>query len=137
MKIVTIFTVALALSTCAKAPSQIPAAQIEAETFATLTCDQLAEKDVEQHQLLKALSTQQKQAQAGDAVGVFLLGLPVSSMSGGDRETEIPWPRGTSMPSNDARSATAAPSKPKHHPIKHGLMPDFECGTKRPTTLDL
>ena len=38
---------------------------------------------------LALLSNQQNKAATGDALGVFLIGVPVSSMSGGDHETEI------------------------------------------------
>lgn len=38
---------------------------------------------------LAIVSNQQNKAVSGDALGVFLIGVPVSSMSGGDHETEI------------------------------------------------
>ncbi|MER8912245.1 hypothetical protein NKI32_00165 [Mesorhizobium sp. M0761] len=38
---------------------------------------------------LAVLTNQQNKAATGDALGVFLIGVPVSSMSGGDHETEI------------------------------------------------
>jgi hypothetical protein len=38
---------------------------------------------------LAIVSNQQNKAVTGDALGVFLIGVPVSSMSGGDHETEI------------------------------------------------
>jgi len=38
---------------------------------------------------LALLSNKQTKAANGDALGVFLIGLPVASMSGGDNETEI------------------------------------------------
>jgi hypothetical protein len=40
-------------------------------------------------QQLAALSTVQQSAATNDALGVFLIGLPVSSMTGGDHEAEI------------------------------------------------
>lgn len=40
-------------------------------------------------QRLAILSNKQEKAANGDALGVFLIGLPVASMSGGDNETEI------------------------------------------------
>ena len=54
----------------------------------------LAEKELQQTQLLNALSADQKKAASGDAWGVFLLGLPLSSMSGADKETEIAIAKG-------------------------------------------
>ncbi|TPM56493.1 hypothetical protein FJ959_15655 [Mesorhizobium sp. B2-2-4] len=38
---------------------------------------------------LAVLTNQQSKAATGDALGVFLIGVPVSSLSGGDHETEI------------------------------------------------
>ncbi|WP_040593976.1 hypothetical protein [Mesorhizobium metallidurans] len=38
---------------------------------------------------LAIVTNQQNKAVTGDALGVFLIGVPVSSMSGGDHETEI------------------------------------------------
>lgn len=38
---------------------------------------------------LATLTNQQSQAANRDALGVFLIGVPVASMSGGDHETEI------------------------------------------------
>lgn len=38
---------------------------------------------------LALLSNKQSQAAAGDAVGVFLIGVPVSSLAGADNEAEI------------------------------------------------
>ncbi|TPL00670.1 hypothetical protein FJ938_22000 [Mesorhizobium sp. B2-4-14] len=38
---------------------------------------------------LAVLTNQQNKAATGDALGVFLIGVPVSSLSGGDHETEI------------------------------------------------
>jgi hypothetical protein len=38
---------------------------------------------------LAVISNQQNKAATGDALGVFLIGVPVASMSGGDHEAEI------------------------------------------------
>jgi hypothetical protein len=40
-------------------------------------------------QRLAILSNKQEKAATGDALGVFLIGVPVASLSGGDNETEI------------------------------------------------
>ncbi|RWB00595.1 MAG: hypothetical protein EOQ39_35310 [Mesorhizobium sp.] len=40
-------------------------------------------------QRLAVISNQQSKAATGDALGVFLIGVPVASMSGGDHEAEI------------------------------------------------
>lgn len=51
---------------------------------AALTQQLKAEKDN-----LAALSKQQNEAANGDAFGVFLIGVPMSSLTGGDKEGEI------------------------------------------------
>lgn len=65
------------LSSCAKPPERIagvpnagPCTQADRERLALI-------------------SNKQSQAATGDALGVFLIGVPVSSLSGADNETEI------------------------------------------------
>lgn len=82
------------LAACAKAPEEIAAVQIDDATYSRSSCKALVKAEIEQTQLLTALSADQKKAQTGDAWGVFLLGLPVSSMSGADKETEIAVSKG-------------------------------------------
>ena len=43
---------------------------------------------------IDALSSQQRSAVAGDAVGVFLIGVPMSSLTGGDKAGEIATAKG-------------------------------------------
>ena len=40
-------------------------------------------------QRLAVISNQQNKSATGDALGVFLIGVPLASMSGGDHEAEI------------------------------------------------
>ena len=84
----------LLLAACAKSPDEISAVKIDDATYAGSSCKALIKHEVNQTQLLHALSADQKKAQSGDAWGVFLLGLPVSSMSGNDKETEIAVAKG-------------------------------------------
>ncbi|MDQ2094289.1 hypothetical protein [Rhodalgimonas zhirmunskyi] len=84
----------LILSGCAQQPDQIAAVHIDDTTYSRQSCRALAEHELKQKQLLTALSADQKKAANGDALGVFLLGLPISSMSGSDKETEIAVAKG-------------------------------------------
>jgi hypothetical protein len=43
---------------------------------------------------LASISKQQNQAATGDAVGVFMLGVPVSSTFGGDKEGQVAVAKG-------------------------------------------
>ena len=75
----------LAAAGCAKSPDQISAVTIDDRTYQGLSCSQLSTEQLRNAQLLQALSADQRSAQSGDALGVFLLGLPISSMSGADK----------------------------------------------------
>ncbi len=89
-----IICAALALTGCAKEPENIPAADIGTGAYNGQSCRQLEERRLHYTQQLANLTAEQRQAATGDAWGVFLLGLPLSSMSGNDRETDIAITRG-------------------------------------------
>ena len=77
---------ALALSACAKNPDAIAPIAMPVNAYGGLSCDQLVTEHRRSSAALAAVAQQQKQAATGDAVGVFLIGVPVSSLSGGDKE---------------------------------------------------
>lgn len=79
---------------CAKMPDQIAAVDIGGQQYDRYSCKQLAEAKLAQSQNLSNLSAKQKAVAEGDAVGVALLGMPLSSMSGGDQETNIAVAKG-------------------------------------------
>lgn len=85
---------ALTLTACAKKPEQIAAVDVGANEYRGYSCRQLAETHVKYSQVLQNLSAKQNSAATGDAWGVFLLGLPLSSMSGSDQETNIAVTKG-------------------------------------------
>ena len=84
----------IVLAACAKEPDKIAAADIGPNPYTGHNCRQLEVEKLKLTQGLESLSAQQKDAAAGDAFGVFLLGLPVSSMSGNDKETAIAIAKG-------------------------------------------
>lgn len=97
MKILNLFPlfgVAAFLAACAADPAAIAPAEISPDLYAGQSCQQLATESATLTAELETLVAQQNAAKDGDAMGVFLLGLPVSSMSGNDRETEIALARG-------------------------------------------
>jgi PDZ domain len=72
----------LSLAACAQSPGAIQPAYVSSIPYESWTCRQLGD---EQHHVAAALaqaSTQQEQARTNDVVGVLLIGLPVSSISG-------------------------------------------------------
>ena len=81
------FILAAAVSAgCAKNPDAIPPISMPVSAYSGLSCDQLVAEHRQSSAALAAVTQQQKQAATGDAVGVFLIGVPVSSLSGGDKE---------------------------------------------------
>lgn len=79
----------LALAGCAKSPDAIVAADVGTTPYMQMSCSQLAAENARVSGQMQPAVAAQRQAQANDAAGVFLLGLPVGSMSGGSREGEI------------------------------------------------
>ena len=83
-----------ALSGCAKKPEEIAAADIGKNVYSTYSCSQIATQRNKVEQDLENLSAEQRSAASGDTIGVILLGLPLSSMSGNDKETAIAVAKG-------------------------------------------
>lgn len=82
------------LAGCAKKPENIAAVDVGANAYSSYSCRQLSETKLKYNQALANLSAQQRNAATGDALGVFLLGLPLASMSGSDQETQIAVTKG-------------------------------------------
>lgn len=77
------------VTACAKSPESISAAYVSDIPYRSWSCSDLAE---EQNRLTAAYATaakQQENARTNDTVGVILLGLPVSSLSGDNIAPEI------------------------------------------------
>jgi hypothetical protein len=58
------------------------------------SCQSLARELVTEQQNLASVSKQQNDAATGDAVGVFLIGVPASSTFGGDKEGQVAVAKG-------------------------------------------
>ncbi|MEL6609299.1 MAG: hypothetical protein AAFO93_10355 [Pseudomonadota bacterium] len=82
------------VAACAKQPDQIAAVPVAGDPYSRLGCKALASEHLKISQELEAASAAQKAAANGDAWGVVLLGLPLSSMTGGDKETLIAIAKG-------------------------------------------
>lgn len=119
---------AMAAAGCAKNPDAIVAVNISAHAYSGLSCQQLAAEHQRSSQALAAVSQQQRQAATNDAVGVFLIGVPVSSISGNDKEGLVAQHKGeiiaiegamragqctTSQSGPVAGAAISAPSGPR------------------------
>lgn len=95
MKKLICFAVALvALGGCAKRPSAIVPVDIPMAAYTNLECQQLAQEQVKEQTKLAALSKSQNDAANGDAFGVFLIGVPIGSVSGADKEGDVAVSKG-------------------------------------------
>jgi len=79
---------------CARQPENVAAADIGSDTYQTFSCDQLYSEKVKMFSAIETLSSKQRSAASGDAWGVFLLGLPISSISGNDQESALAVAKG-------------------------------------------
>lgn len=83
----------LAFSACAEQPSSIAPVPI-GDVYSNISCSKARQLYQQEVARVPALISAQKQAVAGDAVGVLLIGVPVSSLSGDDLEGEIAATKG-------------------------------------------
>jgi hypothetical protein len=89
MRFVAIIVTTCVLAACAKSPDSISAAYISDVTYRSLSCQDLAVESARINAALTRASTQQENARTNDTVGVLLIGLPVSSLSGDNIAPEI------------------------------------------------
>lgn len=78
---------------CAKSPDAIAPVSMSG-AYDNISCKQARALLSQEQNKLTVLSSAQSNAVAGDAVGVFLIGVPVSSLSGGDKAGEIAASKG-------------------------------------------
>lgn len=84
----------LAAVGCAKRPDAIVPVDIPMAAYTNLGCPALVQELLKEQNNLAALSKQQNQAATGDAIGVFLVGVPASSTFGGDKEGQVAVSKG-------------------------------------------
>ena len=92
------------LSACAKSPESIAPAYVSAQPYMAWTCENLAMESMRIGQALGKASAQQENARTNDIVGVLLIGIPVSSLSGDNIAPEVARLKGES---DAIRQATA------------------------------
>jgi starvation-inducible outer membrane lipoprotein len=88
-KAVMFCAVCLMTFSCAKPPDAIAPSYVSDITYRSLSCNDLAVENARFTQALATASKQQEQARTNDTVGIIMLGLPVSSMSGDNIAPEI------------------------------------------------
>ena len=86
--------VAVALAGCAKRPDAIAPLVMPTNAYAGLDCAQLAQEHLKSATSLGNAASAQSNAANGDALGVFLIGVPLGSLSGGDQEGKVALHKG-------------------------------------------
>lgn len=94
LKIAAAVALAVLSSACARRPDAIVPTAIPMAAYQNLNCQDLAREMIREQETLASLSEQQNSAATGDAVGVFFLGVPVSSTFGGDKEGQVAVSKG-------------------------------------------
>lgn len=99
MNLKTISVLALsaaALAACAQSPDAIAPVSM-GNAFDGVSCATAQSMLTTTNQQLAVLSAQQQSAVTGDTLGVFLIGVPVSSLSGGDKAGLIAAEKGKKL----------------------------------------
>ena len=81
--------VASSLAACAKSPESIQAAYVSEVGYQRWSCRQLGEETGRLSSALATASVQQENARTNDTIGVILIGIPVSSLSGDNIAPQI------------------------------------------------
>lgn len=83
----------LVVSACAQQPASIAPVSM-GDTYSNVSCAKATQLYKNEAAKVPSLVSAQKQAVTGDALGVFLIGVPMSSLTGGDLEGEIAATKG-------------------------------------------
>lgn len=90
MKLIHIAALAaLFVAGCAKAPESIAPSYVSEIPYQSYSCTQLGQEKARLEQAYAVTAKAQEDARTGDAWGVFLLGMPTSSLSGGNVAAEV------------------------------------------------
>lgn len=96
MRIITatiIVALTMTLAACAKGPDSIAPVSM-GNSYDNLSCRHANELLSQERQTLAALESKQRSAVVGDAIGVFLIAVPVSSLTGNDVEGQLATSKG-------------------------------------------
>lgn len=105
------------LAGCAKNPESISPMAMPVNAYSGLTCDQLAAEHQRSSYALASVESQQRQAVTGDAVGVFLIGVPMSSLTGADKEGLVAQHKGEVIAIQAAQRRQGCPTTPFAAPL--------------------
>lgn len=79
----------LAVTACAQGPYQIEPSAVPLDTFTGTSCSRAESLLSVARVNLESLSIRQEKTARNDALGVALVGVPLSSLQGGDKSAEI------------------------------------------------
>ncbi len=82
MRVTSIFALALMVAGCAASPESIAPSYVSPISYNNFSCADLAAESARVDAALVQASSQQEQAHGNDVVGVLLIGVPVSTLSG-------------------------------------------------------
>lgn len=91
--LILIAALPLIVSACAPRPDSIAPVSM-GNAYAEANCNQSRNDLVAERQNLETLSAAQRNAATGDAIGVFLIGVPTSSLTGGNKAGDIATSKG-------------------------------------------
>lgn len=114
---IMMLALALAVSACAKRPDAIVPADIPMAAYTHFSCDQLAQEYLKEQTNLATVSKAQSDAATGDAVGVFLVGVPMSSTFGGDKEGQVAVAKGKVQAIQSAMTSKSCNIPPSPAPV--------------------
>ncbi|MFT8417978.1 MAG: hypothetical protein ABF636_03970 [Acetobacter sp.] len=120
MKRIFFIVIPLVVSACAASPGSIKPVYVNPVVYNSYDCDQLGVEEARLQNALSAVSKEQSEARRGDAWGVALFGVPVSSVSGKNVAAQVAQAKGNVNAvheeqsikncSNNMNVSTAAPS---------------------------
>lgn len=92
-KIILTIAISATLAGCAKQPNSIAPVSM-GDTYSNVSCSKAKKLYKDESAKVPTLIAAQKNAVAGDAIGVFLTGIPISSLTGADLEGQIAATKG-------------------------------------------
>ena len=82
------------ISACAPGPNAVAPASVAPQLYSGMSCSDISYELQAKNAEVAALTSKQKAAATGDAVGVFFIMLPVSSLTGNDVQGELSQAKG-------------------------------------------
>ena len=101
-EIFSIGVLLLTLAACAPGPNAVAPVAMPSNAYTSLSCASARQERAKVANEVAALSTKQSNAAVGDAIGVFLIAVPVSSLTGNDVRGDLGAAKGK-MLALDAR----------------------------------